>query len=85
MNKINSYPPFDNLLQILKNCPKSALLYCQLWELKDSNNEVHVDKLKVQDVFCISHTLFKNTCLPIAKDGLISFKKTKLKYVVEFI
>lgn len=70
------YPPLPFLEQVLKHCPRAALLYIKLWQKKDKNHEVHGHLDPLTNLTGDTKTLFMNKVLDLVSEGLVSMNRT---------
>lgn len=73
MNDYSDFPPLKYLNRVLKNCPKSAYLYIQLWMNKDKNMNIKATKKDIRKEYLISPTMFRNLLAPLMSLNLIHF------------
>ncbi len=73
MKDYNDFPPLKYFIRVLKSCPKSALLYVELWKKKGRHLSISIRKNNVRREFFISPTLFRNLLAPLMFLNLISF------------
>lgn len=85
MSDYTNFPPFKYFLRVLKTCPKSALLYTQLWKKRGKNLSFHVIKKDIRREFLMSPTLFRNLLSPLMFMNLISFKENDVQYHVDIL
>lgn len=79
----STFPPIRQLLNLLKKCPDVALLYIQLWHEKDDNHHLTVDKVDIRNLFHISPTIFRNNCLDLQDEEILSFDETDKYFFIE--
>lgn len=72
MSSYSEFPPVDLFKQVLRTCPKSALLYASLWKLKTSSNKCSINRNEIMEKFHISPTLFRNLLLALVQLGFVS-------------
>ncbi len=77
------YPPYAYLTQVLQHCPKAGLTYLKLWSEKNLSNEITVENNKIQNIFFVSKTKFKNDLLLLVNEGLISVNEYPSCLVIE--
>jgi hypothetical protein len=73
MNDYNEFPPLKYFLRVLKNCPKSAFLYMQIWKKKGKKMHVVTHKKNVRKEYLISPTMYRNLLAPLMFLNLIDF------------
>lgn len=70
-------------MRTLKNCPKSALLYVQIWKNKNKNMNVLTKKSNIRKEYFISPTMFRNLLAPLMSLNLIHFIESDEKFQIE--
>jgi len=84
MKDYNEFPPLKYFTRVLKNCPKSALLYVQLWKNnKGKHMNFVMEKKAVRKEYLISPTLFRNLLTPLMFLNLIHFVESEDKFQIE--
>jgi hypothetical protein len=73
MKDYSEFPPIKYFLRVLKNCPKSALLYLQMWINKDKYMNLVTKKRYIRKEYLISPTMFRNLLAPLMFLNLITF------------
>jgi len=73
MNGYQEFPPSKYFLRVLKSCPKSALIYAQIWGKKDKHMRLLTNKKDVRKEYLISPTMFRNLLSPLMFLNLINF------------
>ena len=73
MNDYAEFPPSKYFVRALKSCPKSALLYAQIWKNKDKHMNVSAEKGHIRKEYLMSPTLFRNLLTPLMFLNLIHF------------
>jgi hypothetical protein len=76
------FPPLKYFLRVLKNCPKSAFFYVQLWERKYKMS-LKVSRDEIRKNFLISPTLFRSLLSPLAYMNIINFREHDNLYHIE--
>ena len=69
----SEFPPLKYFTRVLKSCPKSALLYVQIWKNKGKHMNLVTEKKEVRKVYLISPTMFRNLLAPLMFLNLIHF------------
>jgi hypothetical protein len=81
MQDYTDFPPKNNFIRVLKSCPRSALLYAQLWKKRDlSTLRVEAKKEEVRKQYLISPTLFRNLLEPLMALDIVSFVENDEKF-----
>lgn len=83
MKDYNEFPPIVYFLRTLKNCPRSAFLYCQLWKKKAKYNRVLIQKKDVRKEFLVSPTMFRNLLSPLMFLNLVTFTENDEKFQID--
>lgn len=83
MTEYSDFPPLAILKKILRNCPKSTLLFLDLWKHRKDNKATFRVK-DIRDKFLMSEIMFRNQLIVLARFELISIKKTQHHYQIEF-
>ena len=73
MKDYNEFPPLKYFIRVLKTCPKSALLYTQIWKKKGKHMKFETRKKDVRKEYLISPTMFRNLLSPLMFLNLVSF------------
>ena len=73
MTDYNEFPPIKCFMRVLKNCPKSALIYAQLWKTKGDHPTLRIDKRDIRKEYFISPTIFRNLLIPLTDLYLVTF------------
>ena len=85
MNDYNEFPPIKYFTRVLKGCPKSALLYLQIWNNKEKQTYYEVGKKDVRKEYLISPTLFRNLLAPLMYLNLIHFSECDDKFQIDVL
>ena len=74
MSDYNEFPPLKYFTRALKGCPKSALLYLQIWKNKEIPHwNLMINKKDIRKDYLISPTMFRNLLAPLMLLNLITF------------
>jgi len=73
MSDYINFPPSSILINILEECPRSALVYLKLWEIKDKSNKIKFRKKEVRRKFFISNTVLRNHLYALEAARLLDF------------
>jgi hypothetical protein len=85
MKDYSDFPPVKYFTRVLKSCPKSALLYVQLWKNKGKHMNVVTKKKEVRKEYLISPTMFRNLLAPLMFMNLIHFIENEEKFQIDVI
>jgi hypothetical protein len=88
MTDYQNFPPVKLFLRALKNAPKSALLYQQIWEKGiEKGQEVRIITYKkfVRKEYLISPTMFRNLLAPLMFMNLIHFIESDDKFQIDVL
>ena len=85
MKEYNEFPPLKYFIRVLKNCPKSSLLYTQLWKRKGKQMNLVAHKKDVRKDYLISPTMFRNLLSPLMFLNLISFIESDEKFQIDIL
>jgi len=85
MKDYSEFPPLIYFTRVLKTCPKSALLYIQLWNKKGKHMIVVTPKRDVRKEYLISPTLFRNLLSPLMYLNLLSFVENDGKFEIDIL
>lgn len=85
MNDYVDFPPSKYFVRALKSCPKSALLYAQIWRNKDKNMNLEADKGEIRKEYLMSPTLFRNLLAPLMLLNLIHFVESDEKFKINIL
>jgi len=83
MDDYKEFPPAKSFTRVIKNCPKSAYLYMQLWQKRGKHMFLTLDKPQVRKDFLISPTLFRNLLVPLMFLNLIRFQENDDRFQIE--
>ena len=83
MKDYSEFPPLRYFVRVLKNCPKSALLYAQIWEKKGKHARRITCKKDVRREYLISPTMFRNLLAPLMFLNLIHFLECDEKFQID--
>jgi len=83
MKDYQDFPPIKYFLRVLKTCPKSALLYVQLWQKWKKKKSLSICKPDIRKDFLVTPTLFRNLLLPLSSLHLIEFTEDELEYFID--
>jgi hypothetical protein len=81
----NIFPPLKYFLRVLKSCPKSALIYMQLWEKKNKHSKLIIQKKDIRKEYLISPTMFRNLLSPLMFLNLIIFLESDEKFQIDIL
>lgn len=74
MNEYQDYPPQPYFEQILRNCPKCAEMYCQLWKEQNKTNNVKIPRSKIEEEYLMDYSKFLRCLRQLTREGLLGFK-----------
>lgn len=80
-----TYLPKPYLFEVAKHCPLAMFTYLQLWERKDVNNRVKIEKETVKTEFLTGVAKFRNDLLLLVKEGLASIDENPSTLTVELV
>lgn len=83
MKDYSEFPPIKYLMRVLKGCPKSALLYIQLWKNKGAIMKPVIEKKNIRKDYLISLTMFRNLLSPLVFLNLISFIESDERFHID--
>ncbi len=85
MKDYNDFPPLKYFMRVLKSCPKSALLYIQLWKRKGKHLNLVTEKKAIRKEYLISPTMFRNLLAPLMFLNLVHFNESDEKYHIDIL
>jgi len=85
MKDYSEFPPSKYFIRVLKNCPKSALLYVQLWKKRGKHMSLNVQKKEIRKEFLMSPTLFRNLLTPLMFMNLAAFQESDIQYHIDIL
>ena len=85
MKDYSDFPPSKYFLRVLKSCPKSALLYTQLWRKKGKQLNLVTKKKDVRKDYLISPTMFRNLLSPLMFLSLVNFIESDEKFQIDIL
>jgi len=85
MKDYTDFPPTKYFLRVLKSCPKSALLYTQLWTKKGKHMSFITHKKDVRKDYLISPTMFRNLLAPLMFLNLVSFIENDEQFLIDIL
>lgn len=83
MKDYSEFPPLNYFTRVLKNCPKSAFLYVQIWKKKNKHLNLVTNKREIRKEYLISPTLFRNLLAPLMFLNLIHFIECEEKFQID--
>ena len=83
MKDYTEFPPIKYFTRVLKSCPKSALLYVQLWNKKGRQMNLVSQKKEIRKEYLISPTMFRNLLSPLMFLNLINFVESDEKFKID--
>lgn len=87
MNDYSQFPPIKYFARVLKSCPKSALLYIQIWIKKKEKaanmSFITQEKKDIRKDYLISPTMFRNLLAPLMFLNLIHFVESDEKFQID--
>jgi hypothetical protein len=85
MKDYGEFPPLKYFIRVLKSCPKSALLYVQIWRKKGKHMNLVTEKKEVRKDYLISPTMFRNLLAPLMFLNLIHFIECGEKFQIDVL
>jgi hypothetical protein len=85
MTDYSEFPPVKYFTRVLKGCPKSALLYTQIWKNQDKTMSLVTRKIDVRKEYLISPTMFRNLLAPLMLLNLIHFLEDDRGFQIDII
>lgn len=85
MRDYNEFPPLNYFFRVLKNCPRSSLLYTQLWKNKGKHMSLVTEKKNIRKDYLISPTMFRNLLAPLTFLSLVSFIEGDEKFQIDIL
>lgn len=79
------YPPIKYFTRVLKNCPRSAFLYTQIWSKRNKHGALVTEKNHVRKDYLISPTIFRNLLAPLMAMNLIYFVESDDKFEIAML
>jgi hypothetical protein len=70
----DNWPPHQFIYIIAQKVPKAILLYIKLWQLKNNNNTVIIQKKYLDTIFLIDKYTFRKYLIELCSTGLVSFE-----------
>ena len=83
MKDYEDFPPIKYFLRVLKNSPKSALLYVQIWKKSKKKDTIVVKKKDVRKDYLLAPALFRNLLLPLTLLNLINYTEDEVEYIID--
>jgi len=85
MKDYSEFPPLKYFLRVLKSCPKSALIYTQLWKKKGKQMSLRTQKRDIRKDYLISPTMFRNLLSPVMVLNLVSFFESDDAFQIDIL
>lgn len=85
MKDYSDFPPLKYFVRVLKSCPKSALIYTQLWRKKGKQLNLITKKKDIRKDYLISPTMFRNLLAPLMFLSLVSFIESDDKFQIDIL
>ena len=79
------FPPVESLYKVLKHCPDCALVFIKLWDERDEKGHLTIEKTDVRNIFHLSPTILRNSCLELRDEQIIEFEENDKYFVIEFL
>lgn len=73
----DNWPPHQYIYVVAQKIPKAILLYIRLWQLKNSNNQLHILRKNVDTIFLTDVYTFRKYLIELCSTGLVSFEDDK--------
>jgi hypothetical protein len=83
MKDYYEFPPLKYFVRVLKNCPKSSLIYVQIWINSAKETNLVVCKKDIRKDYLISPTMFRNLLGPLTLLNLIHFRESDDKFQID--
>jgi hypothetical protein len=81
MQSYSEFPPIKYFIRVLKSCPKSALLYVQVWK----NRGKSVKRRDIRKDYLMSPTMFRNLLGPLAFLNLVCFVENDEEFRIDVL
>ena len=85
MKDYSEFPPSKYFIRVLKNCPRSAFLYMQLWKKKDKHDRIIIKKRDIRRDYLMSPTLFRNLLAPMMFINILGFIEVDDKFQIDML
>lgn len=85
MKDYTEFPPLKYFMRVLKSCPKSALLYIQIWKKRGKHMSLTTKKKNIRKEYLISPTMFRNLLAPLMFLNLIHFLECDEQFQVDVL
>ncbi len=85
MKDYKDFPPVNYFMRVLKSCPKSALLYAQIWDKKKASGRLITQKTDVRKQYNISPTIFRNLAAPLMNMNVLHFSESEERFYVDIL
>ncbi len=85
MKDYKEFPPVSYFVRVLKGCPKSALLYAQLWKKKGSSMRLRTPKKDVRKDYLVSPTVFRNLISPMMFLNVLHFTENQDDFQIQVL
>lgn len=85
MKEYTQFPPAKYFMRVLKSCPQSALLYTQIWKMKDTHMCLSANKKDIRKDYLISPTMFRNLLSPLMFLNVIKFIESDGEYQIDIL
>jgi hypothetical protein len=77
MHSYEDFPPYPYFISVLRQCPRAAWTYILLWQAREEDQEIRVNRSEIMDSFFMSPTVFKNNLMFLVSLGILSVKEKK--------
>jgi hypothetical protein len=85
MTDYGEFPPLKYFLRVLKNCPKSAFLYIQIWQNRGDHFCFVAKKNDIRKDYLISPTVFRNLLASLAYLNVIRICEDDEIYAIDVL
>jgi hypothetical protein len=84
MQDYQDFPPIKSFIRVLKTCPRSALLYVQMWKKRNAWLKLDVPREDIRPDYLISPTLFINLLCPLISLSLVFLREEDDGFHISF-
>lgn len=87
MREYSDFPPYSLLITSIKQCPEACHLYVDLWKNKPKSTSLisMIEKCDIRSMFLMSPTMFRNKCMALMENELVSMKEFPTYFEVDLV
>lgn len=84
-NEYDQFPPYPYFIDVLKHAPLALQSYIDLWNLRDKEGRVILNKKEIRNILLITPTKLKGHLYELIDLSLASVDESPLMLVIDLI